>query len=283
VTRSDLAPLLIALHDLQDKITLDKRHTYRKEKQPKAGTTTVIKTLNAPQLNSWMVRVQVEGTARAAWNYPPPTWAQQVSEEEQLAGEAEYIDELVALAKKEFEHERIANAAADLGNQVHGLIHHAVVTQLGGEMPEPQATDQALFIFAGWREWADRVGLEPLMAEGKIHHPALDYCGTFDLLALVDGQPTILDWKASPRMYDERRLQSAAYRMALMYSGWPPLQGAIVCLPRDGGEIQTMQACPPGPSLDATFEAFTALLRVYRWQKEVARAERKAAKDDEAA
>lgn len=270
MTRTDLAPLLIALHDLQEQVTLDKRHCYRLNKTVVPGVTTVIRTLDAPALDAWKVRVQVEGTARVAFQERP--W------ENEDAGE--YVDRLSAMAKLEFEHERLANEAADVGKQVHALIEHAVREQLGQASLAPEATDEALFIFAGWREWAAGVGLEPLMAEGRLFHAALVYCGTFDLLALVDGVPTILDWKPQPKLYDERRLQLAAYRRALTYAGWPDLQGAIVCLPRDGGEINMVPACAPGPELDATFEAFCSLLRVYRWQKEVARASRRAAKEE---
>jgi hypothetical protein len=272
VNRSDLAPLLIALHDLQEQITLDKRHCYRMNKAVVPGVTTIIKTLDAPALDAWKVRVQVEGTARVAFQERP--WENE--------DQPEYVDRLSAMAKLEFEHERLANEAADVGKQVHALIEHAVREQLGRPSIAPEATDEALFVFAGWRGWAARVGLEPLMAEGRVYHGGHNYCGTFDLLALVGGEPTLFDWKPKPHLYDERRLQLAAYRKALIEMGWPDLQGAIVCLPRDGGEINMVPACAPGPELDASFDAFVSLLRVYRWQKEVAKTARKAAKEEAA-
>lgn len=261
----DLANLLVVLQELQGQIVLDRRHCYRMGKQPVPGVTTVIKTMDAPQLDAWKVRVQVEGTARAAHGAPP-----QFGEPEEA-----YVARLVALAKDQFEHERIASAAADLGAQVHALIEHAVRTQLGQPFPEPQATDEALFIFAGWREWAKRVNLEPLMAEGRIHHNLgwSGYCGTFDLLAQVDGRPAILDWKPQARVYPERRLQSAAYRMALHAMGWPPLAGYIVAMPHDGGEPEAVPL-EDGDALQETFEAFCACLRLYRWNQSVKREER---------
>lgn len=281
MTRSDLAPLLLQLHELQGTVILGKDHRYRKDRQGKPGVTTVIGVKDAPALDRWKVRVQVEGTARAAWRNPPRyvLWG---TEADELAAEISYVEGLVALAKDEFEHERIANEAADVGKQVHALIEHAVKTELGEPCDEPTATDDALYRFADWRGWAEKVGLEPLMAEGRIYHYTHAYAGTFDLLALVDGKPTILDWKPTPELWEERRLQSAAYRKALMDWGWPDLQGAIVCLPRDGGEISMVPACAPGPELDATFEAFVSLLKVYRWQREVAKTARRLAKEEAA-
>lgn len=283
MTRSDLAPLLLQLHELQGVVTLDKAHRYRHEKRAKPGVTTIIDVKDAPNLDRWKVRMQAEGTARAAWRNPPERNRYDYEDEgELLAAEVTYIERLKDLAAEEYEHDRLADAAADVGKQVHALIEHAVKTQLGEPCEEPTATDDALYRFADWRGWAEKVGLEPLMAEGRVYHAGHDYCGTFDLLALVEGRPTILDWKPTPELWEERRLQSAAYRYALLSMGWPDLQGAIVCLPRDGGEISMVPACAPGPELDATFEAFVSLLKVYRWQREVAKSARKAAKEEAA-
>lgn len=265
MTSPDVTTLLAELRALQGQIILDKRHCYRMNKAVVPGVTTVIKTMDAPQLDAWKVRVQVEGTARAAHENPPSY------------GEPEeaYIARLVAISKEQFEHERIANAAADVGTQVHALIEHAIKEQLGEPVETPEASDEALFIFAGWREWADRVKLEPLMAEGRIHHHVLGYCGTFDLLANVNGRPGILDWKPSARVYLERRLQSAAYREALHAMGWPELDGYIVSMPRDGGEIE-MVPLDSGEDLRAAFDAFLSCLSLYNWRRQMERNDRKA-------
>lgn len=259
--------LLAELHALQGEIRLDGRHCYWKDKARVPGVTTVIHVLDAPQLDAWKVRVQVEGTARAAFSYPPRD------------GETveAYISQLSAIAKEEFEHERLANAAADIGTQVHALIEHAIKEQLGQPCEVPTASDEALFIFAGWRDWAKRVHLEPLMAEGRVYHPAREYCGTFDLLCLIEGRPAIADWKPGPAIYPERRLQSAAYREALHAMGWPNLDGYIVSLPRDGGEIE-MVRLETGEALQDTYSAFLSCLSLYRWKKQIEKADRQASK-----
>jgi hypothetical protein len=226
--------------------------------------TTIIKVLDAPFLDQWKVRVQVEGTARAAFRETP--WENE--------SEEEYVARLVALAKEQYEHERLANEAADLGQQVHALIEHAVRTELGEAISAPEATDEALFIFAGWKEWAKGVGLQPLMAEGRVYNP-IGYCGTFDLLAVIEGKPAIFDWKPQARVYPERRLQSAAYREALHVAGWPELDGYIVAMPRDGGEITPVRL-ETGADMQVTFQAFLSCLHLYEWTRRVQREERKA-------
>jgi hypothetical protein len=279
-------PLLESLRALQGEIRLDARHCYWKGKARVPGVTTVIKVMDAPALDAWKVRVQVEGTARAAFRNPPPPAAldhylgEAWTEAERLSSEIDYIERLTAIAKEEFEHERLANEAADVGKQVHALIEHAVRTQLGESVEAPTVTDEALFIFAGWADWAKRVGLKPIMAEGRVFHAAANYCGTFDLLAEVDGRPAILDWKSSPKIYPERRMQSAAYRAALLNMGFhEPLDGYIVTLPRDGGEIEMGRLEDCGPDMLGAWQAFESCLSLYRWLRQLEKAERDARKE----
>lgn len=250
------ADLLAALQALQGEVTLDGRHCYRKAGKVIPGVTSVIKVMDAPALDAWKVRVQIEGTARAAYLETP----------RENESEDEYVGRLVALAKEEFEHERIANEAADVGKQVHALIEHAIREQLGQMSLAPEASDEALFTFAGWREWATRVRLEPLMAEGRVFHSRHEYAGCFDLLCKIAGRLAIIDWKPKPKAWPERRLQSAAYRCALNHLGFPALDGYLVSMPRDGGEIEMLQL-ENGPALDETFAAFLSCLHLYRWQK----------------
>lgn len=60
--------------------------------------------------------------------------------------------------------------------------------------------------------------------EREIWHPG--YAGTADLIAIVDEQPTLLDWKTSDRVkkrqwIDEAFIQTAAYAKAWNFSGLP--------------------------------------------------------------
>lgn len=261
----DYSAPLAALNTYQERVKLGGNHRYTADGSYKPGVTTVIRTLDAPKLDDWKVRVQVEGTARAAFSHPP------LHNEPMDA----YVARMSRLGEIEKEHERLSDAAAIVGKDVHALIEHYVKTSLGIEVPEPQVCEEALFRFAGWEDWAKSVRLKPLASEARLYHAQHDYCGTLDLLALADGKLITLDTKPTPDLYDERRLQLAAYRKALVSMGWPEMAGAIVCVPREGGEICMVYAEPPGPSLDAAFEAFLALLKVYNWQKDTARAERK--------
>lgn len=254
---TDFSSLLADLRALQDQITMDRRHVYRVRGEYAPNVTTIIKVMDAPMLDQWKVKVQVEATARAAFANPP--WSDE--------GVERYAGRLVSIAQEQYEHERISQEAADLGKQVHALIEHEVRRMLGQTTSEPAVSEEALFIFSGWKDWAKSVALKPLMAEGKIFHSPAQYTGTFDLLALVEDRPSVLDWKAKKgdAIYPEMRLQSAAYREALHSMGWPPLAGYIVRLPKTGGAIVS-ERLEDDIYLAQVYDSFLCCLKLYRWQ-----------------
>lgn len=260
----DFGLLLAQLGAEQERIRLDERHCYWREGRRKKGVTSAVKVMDAPALDDWKVRVQVEGTARAAHANPAMFG-------EDVEG---YVSRLLDIAREQYEHERLANAARDVGIPVHALIEHSIRTMLGQAPERPVVSEDAEFVFAGWPEWAASVGFKPLAAEARVYHAAEDYCGTFDALAVVDGVLTLLDWKPKDAIYPERRLQLTAYAKALESMGWPLPERAVVALPQDGRSI-SMVALDDDP--EDTFEAFRACLRLSRWQSKVRYGARKAA------
>jgi hypothetical protein len=261
---TDYGLLLAQLHEEQARISCDRNHRYREGGQYRPGVTTVIKQMDAPKLDEWKVRVQVEGTARAAHANPP-----RFGEDMEL-----YVSRLVEIARDEFEHQRIADAAADLGSQVHKLVEHAIKTALGEPVAEPEVTDDAAFVFAGWREWAKGAGFSPLCCEARVVNRQVDYCGTLDAMAVVEGRLTVVDWKPKDVIYPERRLQLTAYAKAMESMGWPAMDRAVVALPRDGGSIRLVRL---DDDPEETFRAFQACLTLYRWNAALRRGARKAA------
>lgn len=261
---TDYSPLLAQLATLQERVTLGGNHRYRAFGEYRPGVTTVIKTLDAPRLDDWKVRVQVEGTARAAYTNPP-------IENEPLEG---YVARLKVLGEREKEHERLSDAAKIVGIDVHALVEYELRRMLGENPLSPGVCEEALYRFSGWKKWAEGVGLKPLACEARVFNREHDYAGTIDALVLIEGRPVVLDWKTTDFLWAERRLQSAAYRKALVDMGWPETAGAIVSIDRNGGDIRMVYAEPPGAELDEAFAAFLALLRVYRWQLDLGRRER---------
>jgi hypothetical protein len=70
--------------------------------------------------------------------------------------------------------------------------------------------------------------------EKKVKHPLHRYAGTFDILAEVDGKFSLIDIKTSQSVYDDYRLQTAAYFYALSEEPWLlDNNGRKIILPRE--------------------------------------------------
>lgn len=262
-------PLLAELQALQSRVSLGQNHQYRADGKHMPGVTTVIGVLDSPALTRWKVKTQAEGTARASFDNPP------------LENEPreEYVARMRAIAQREFEHERLADEAARIGTGVHQLIEHAVKKMLGEVIPAPVVPEESVFRFAGWREWANDVGLTPLASEARLFHKTLNYCGTLDLLCMLKSDGSVVDFKPQSSVYTSRRLQLAGYRMALESMGFPVLRGFLNVLPRDGGDITMVEVDPPGPSYKASCEAFENCLALYRWNAEHEKQSRKSKRE----
>lgn len=250
---------LQALMDAQSQIKLSANHRYYVDGRPVPGTTTLIKCLDAPQLDNWRVRQQVSGTARAAFNNPP-------QEDEPIEA---YTARLEKLAAAQYEADRVADEAAIEGTQVHELIAWRLWKMMGVDAPRPVVSEEAAFRESGWLHWAKDVKLKPLAVEAKLFNRALRYCGTLDLLAEVEGRIGLLDYKRSKAVYESHHLQSIGYRMALEEIGFDPMPGYVLLMP-PGGDPD-LRPCRDD---EATREAFRACVSLYNWTRSLAKDKR---------
>ena len=119
-----------------------------------------------------------------------------------------------AASYKEAE-EKKKKAAAE-GTEVHELFEKLVVGKPVKVPPKfigiKQAFDEFLqqYNFFTKGDWLER----------RIRHPLHRYAGTFDMLAEINGTLSILDIKTSASVYDDYRLQTAAYVYALNEEPW---------------------------------------------------------------
>ncbi len=243
---------VLAIRTAQERLKFNQNtHRYWLDGKPIVNTTTVIKRLDAPQLDNWRVRVQVEATAKAAYdNRPRP-------------GESrdDFAVRLAAIAAEQYEADRIAKEAADDGHQVHALIEWRLRRMLGEDVPRPKVSETAAFREAGWEHWAKDVRLKPLLIETRVFHAGLRYCGTVDLCAEMEGVVCLLDWKRAKGVWESHHLQSIAYRMALESMGWPKMPGYVLLMP-EGQEIRPVRLSDS----EETREAFLSCLKLYRWK-----------------
>lgn len=238
-------------------------HRYKVDGKHSPAVTTITAMQHRPQLERWKIREQARGTALACFHTPA---------RDHEAAEV-YAARMMALAQKQFEADRIADEAANIGTQAHSLIEWTCRERIGQPTPRPTVGDQAEALFDQWLAWAEAEAFEVVSVEQRLFSSA-GYCGTMDLLAFVKGRLTVADWKSKAsdgKLWPDNKLQSVAYRRAvweilsdagIVLPEWPA--GLILVLPRDGGKPQPI---PVDGDPEADFEAFLALLKIYRWSK----------------
>jgi hypothetical protein len=115
-----------------------------------------------------------------------------------------------------------------------------------------------------WEDWKKSVHLKPIAIEQVVYSPKYGYAGTLDLLAEVNGELAVLDWKTGKAVYSEAHLQNAAYRQAVREMGHgDPVKGYIVRLPKveTDPEFEVVEAEPEGSS----FEVFLNTQKLWEW------------------
>ena len=172
--------------------------------------------------------------------------------------------------------------AAEIGSLVHRTLEKILLHRVGmSEAPTlPLQPDTLLApnLTADMVEAANRsidagVGffdehqIEVLQAEAPRWSPTYGYIGTGDLIARVDGELSILDYKSGKHIYPEYFLQTAAYQAAYEEEHEEKIQRRwIVNVSRDTGKLQVETR--DNSTFDEDFGTFLALLRVFRWHCE---------------
>ena len=153
----------------------------------------------------------------------------------------------------------------------------------GGSRSTIDPRDEAAV--AGARAWLNAQvrehGLRPLEVEAFLLHETLGYGGTCDLIAELDGEVWLLDWKtgssvATPdgTVYRDHRLQLAAYANAEFIArvNDPERLPAARRSPATGSSTSPTAArgCTRRPSPPRDWIAFRACLALHGWSKEKA-------------
>lgn len=168
--------------------------------------------------------------------------------------------------------------AADRGKAIHAVFERFA---RDGEPPNPSD-------FPGeWRPWVQGatrawLALDPEAQEVEeiVCDPERGYAGRFDLIAMVDGRRTLVDYKTGKgKVFPEAHYQTRLYADALEVCGCEPVESILIVGVDDQGGFELVESV-------ATREDCEALLAVARSRKRVAdaitaqrRAARKAAKE----
>ena len=221
---------------------------------PWPGVTTVTGVLDKPALVRWF-REQVARAAIAS--------AERLVADRDAGNEDAAVAYLLATRNE-------GTDGRERGSRIHGVLESV----LRRESVDIDPADAAAV--AGARAWLNEAKVRPLEVEAFLINETLGYGGTCDLIAEIDGEVWLLDWKtsksvawASGKVYDEMRLQLAAYGNAeFIARPADPVRHPLPAITRYGivhvtnGGTRLYDA-QVGP---ADWSAFRAALHLYQWR-----------------
>lgn len=122
--------------------------------------------------------------------------------------------------------------------------------------------------FLSFLEWEKGKDIEVLLAECPLTTEG--YGGTIDLFCMLDGVPTLVDFKTGSGIYDEHYFQLSAYHHLLFANGHQPGPARILNIPRTEDE-----SFKEAVYTDFTLglEWFNAMLKIYQIEKLIKREE----------
>lgn len=183
------------------------------------------------------------------------------------------LSALVDAAKSSYNSSR--QKAADIGTLAHGVFEVALKggkpklpLTLDPEKPhiDQDMVDQANNAVDAGLQFIREHEIEVVQAETPRWSPRYGYIGTGDLIARIDGELSVLDWKTSKRLYPTVRLQLSAYKQAYEeeYPNQEITQRVAVNTGKDG------KLDPQFYGIDShedDLEMFLSLLKAWRWDR----------------
>jgi hypothetical protein len=240
-------------------LTRDARHRYYlDDRGPIPSVTTITGILDKPALTWW----KQEQVAIAA-----------IEDAEMLMVMRDRGD-TEAAAKYLLTKRDASDAARERGTDIHALAER----WHKGEAVEPP--DDLADEWEGYLRWWGAARPDVLYAEEMVCNVEHDYAGTFDLIAVFDGEAWMLDIKSSKSVADNRgnvwpeyRLQLAAYaRAEFMWSSAAEERVALPVIDRYGivHVERTGTRLVPAAVTEADWLAFLHCRALYAWKREKA-------------
>jgi hypothetical protein len=150
---------------------------------------------------------------------------------------------LIAWARREAlagnDPDKVRDKSADIGT----LAHYMIECHLKDEAPDlseyGQADiDKAENCYSNYLDWEKAHVDEVWYSELKLVSETYKYGGTMDLVGVIDGKPTLLDFKSGKAIYPEHKIQIAAYLNLYYECHGEHLQGHILRLDRNGSGFE---------------------------------------------
>lgn len=208
--------------------------------------TSILKVLNKPQLLNWAVRLTRNYIKQELFAFKHADSLKDLD-----------LDDL--LAKSAIEHDRVRNAAAD-----HGINVHSSIASYIGNTSSVAHNDPVIIAF---RQWEDTAKFELIASERLVFSRQHGFAGTADLIGALNGRLALLDIKTGRGIYPEYKLQLAAYAFA-----WCEMTGhfpeACMNLHVKSDFTITEANSFTAAELFPLLQTFLAAKRLFEWQSE---------------
>ena len=157
--------------------------------------------------------------------------------------------------------------SAKIGTLAHAMIQADLQgMELDESRYSPLQIDLAENALISFFEWKSRHRIEPVHCEVPFVSDRMRYGGTIDCYCILDGRPTLLDFKTGKAIYEENFVQLAAYAELLRESGLEVAETRVLRVGRDATE-GFEERCTADTRV--WFEIFRRLLDVYWLKKEL--------------
>lgn len=158
-------------------------------------------------------------------------------------------------------YEEVRDQAADIGR----LAHYLIMCHLREETPDtasysPDNLKQAESCLLQYLEWEKSHDVKPILIEQPLVSERYRYGGTIDLLAEVDGELVLIDYKTGKAIYDNYFYQVAAYQRLLNEAGYKPSGLKILRMNREFNDFEERTR----RSLVLEFDIFKNYIDIYQ-------------------
>jgi hypothetical protein len=253
---------------------------YNREGRPYWSVTSVLKAVAKDALINWASYAARDATRAAAVTaYGAVHPADTLGVRHCLSLDPASFEHIILTAQgRRPPHLALTEAATSTGTMVHARIEAEVKRELGHKVtvppvPELLVSDGVASPHPAWNAyqsylaWRRAHAVEPVAAEVRVYSDEYEFAGTADLLARVDGDLTIVDYKTSKGVYDEYLFQIAAYRHAHLEMGREsgPLGGLVLRFPKEDGDAFEAHEVPwedQGALMEQFLAARTLWLRM---------------------
>jgi len=225
------------------------------------SVTTILNVLNKPALAEW--------AKNCACNY--------IEDNVRLllAGNSFSVDALFKIiAAGRTAHDRVREEAAEIGVSTHDFLRDYWRGYSSGVCPKMPEDERTVKCINAALNWFSDHKIEPYAVEEPQYSRLHKICGRPDLIALVDGELAVVDYKSTKFLYPEVALQMCLYAKMHeeMHGQFPAVRWGLR-LDKETGEFEDKRYKPE--TFDLDWDSFKCCLTLYERFKHLRRKEKK--------